>query len=69
MLKTMTDTAGAGRDVLLIEGGRDLAWGASVHLDAITVARMLGARLIIVVSGDADRVMDDIRFIHESVNL
>lgn len=69
MLKTMTDTAGAGRDVLLIEGGRDLAWGASVHLDAISVARMLGARLIVVVSGDTDRVMDDIRFIHESVNL
>lgn len=69
MLKAMADGAGAGRDVLFIEAGRDLAWGASVHLDAISVARTLGARLVLVLSGDGDRVMDDIRFIKESVNL
>jgi len=68
-LKSMADTAGAGRDVLFIEAGRDMAWGASVHLDALSVARALGARLVLVVSGDGDRVMDDIRFIRESVNM
>ncbi len=69
LLKTMAEGAGAGRDVLFIEAGRDLAWGASVHLDALSMARMLGARLVLVVSGDGDRVMDDIRFIRESVNM
>jgi uncharacterized protein len=69
MLKTMAESAGAGRDVLFIEAGRDLAWGASVHLDALSVARALGARLVLVVSGDGDRVMDDIRFVRESVNM
>jgi uncharacterized protein len=69
LLKTMADGAGAGSDVLFIEAGRDLAWGASVHLDAISVARTLGARMVLVISGDGDRVMDDIRFIRDSVNL
>ncbi len=69
MLKTMAEGASAGRDVLFIEGGRDLAWGASLHLDALSVARTLGARLVLVASGDDDRIMDDIRFIRESVNM
>jgi len=68
MLASMADSIGAGRDVLFIEGGRDLAWGASVHLDSLSVARYLGARLILVVSGDGDRVSDDIHFIRESVD-
>jgi len=68
MLASMADSIGAGRDVLFIEGGRDLAWGASVHLDSLSVARYLGARLILVVSGDGDRVSDDIHFLRESVD-
>jgi BioD-like phosphotransacetylase family protein len=68
MLTTLADTIGQGRDVLFIEGGRDLAWGASVHLDSLSVARYLGARLILVVSGDGDRVSDDIQFIHDEVD-
>jgi BioD-like phosphotransacetylase family protein len=68
MLTSLADTIGQGRDVLFIEGGRDLAWGASVHLDSLSVARYLGARLILVVSGDGDRVSDDIQFIHDEVD-
>jgi BioD-like phosphotransacetylase family protein len=68
MLTTLADTIGQGRDVLFIEGGRDLAWGASVHLDSLSVARYLGARLILIVSGDGDRVSDDIQFIHDEVD-
>lgn len=69
MLKNMAETIGAGRDVLFVEGGRDLAWGASVHLDSLSMARYLDARIIVVVSGDGDRVSDDVRFLHESVDL
>jgi BioD-like phosphotransacetylase family protein len=69
MLASLADTIGAGRDVLFIEGGRDLAWGASVHLDSLSVARYLGARLIMVVSGDGDRVSDDIQFIHDEIDI
>jgi uncharacterized protein len=68
-LSAMAEAIGSGRDALFVEGGRDLAWGASVHLDSLSVARYLAARLVVVVSGDGDRVSDDIRFLHESVDL
>ncbi|MBN2159157.1 MAG: phosphotransacetylase family protein [Spirochaetes bacterium] len=68
-LTALADASGAGRELLLVEGGRDLAWGASVHLDSISVARYLGARLVLVISGDGDRAMDDIRFIDEFIDV
>ncbi len=68
-LVTMADSIGAGRDVLFVEGGRDLAWGSSINLDSLSVARHLSARVILVVSGDGDRVSDDIRFIKEYVDI
>ncbi len=69
MLANMSEAVGTGRDVLFIEGGRDLAWGASVHLDSLSMARYLSARLVVVVSGDGDRVSDDVRFLHQSIDL
>src|SRR5271157_928049 len=60
-LTAMADSRGSGCDVLFIEGGKDLAYGASVHLDSLSVARYLNSMLVIVVGGDVDRVMDDIR--------
>lgn len=67
-LTAMADAIGADCDVLLVEGGRDLAWGSSVNLDSLAVARYLSARVVLVVSGDGDRVSDDLRFIKEYVN-
>jgi uncharacterized protein len=67
-LTAMADSIGAGRDILLIEGGRDLAWGASVNLDSLSVARDLSARLVLVASGDGDRVSDDISFIKQYID-
>ena len=51
-----------GKDVLLIEGGCDLKCGISVHLDALSVAKYLDARLVMVVSGDEYTILDDIIF-------
>jgi len=67
-LAAMADTIGTGRDVLFIEGGRDLAWGSSVNLDSLSVARGLSARFVLVVSGDGDRVSDDICFIRRYID-
>ncbi|MBP7738824.1 MAG: phosphotransacetylase family protein [Spirochaetes bacterium] len=67
-LAAMAESAGAGRDALLIEGGRDLAWGSSVNLDSLSVARSLSARLVMIASGDGDRVSDDLRFIKEYID-
>jgi BioD-like phosphotransacetylase family protein len=67
-LTAMAESREQGCDALFIEGGRDLAFGASVNLDSLSLGRNLDARLVLVVGGDADRVMDDIRFVKTYVN-
>lgn len=54
---------GRGKDLLLIEGGRDLMYGTYVHLGALSLAKHTGAKLIVVVSGDSDSVVDDVAFL------
>jgi hypothetical protein len=58
-----------GRDVLFIEGGRDLTYGISVHLDTLSLAKYTGGKLFIVVSGDNDSILDDLLFLKRHVNL
>ncbi len=59
---------GQGKKLMFIEGGGDLKYGGSVHLDALSLARYLEARLIIVVSGQEDAILDDIRFIRNYIS-
>ncbi len=59
--------AAAGKDILLVEGGSDLRYGASVHLDALSVANYIGGKLLLVVGGDEYVVLDDITFIKEYI--
>lgn len=58
----MAERAGRGKDLLIIEGGSELWHGASVHLDALSISRILKAKLILIVDGDDFDVMDDIFF-------
>lgn len=62
-LNDMVEDIGKSNDILLIEGGRDLNYGASIYLDSISVSKHLNAKLIIVVSGNNDTILDDIKFI------
>ncbi len=56
------------RDILFIEGGRDLAYGSSVHLDLMSVAKYTNAKVVIVVDGQSDSAMDDIYFLKAYVD-
>jgi len=70
--KKLMETIGSvadDRDVLFIEGGRDLSYGISVHLDTFSVAKYTGGKLFIVVSGDDDSILDDLLFLKRHVNL
>ena len=58
-----------GKDLLFVEGGRDLAYGISVYLDAVSLARYLGGNLVIVISGDENTVFDDITYVKKSMDL
>ena len=62
-LRELADAMEKGRNHLFIESGEDLLFGASVGLDALSVARATEARLILVVGGSDERIADDIAFI------
>lgn len=66
-LEETAATMGTGKDVLFIEGGPDLSFGSSVNLDADAVARMLDARLVLVLGGTDDQVSDDLAFLKSHV--
>ncbi len=62
-LLAAADAAGAGKELLLVETGADLASGASLGLDPVTLARRLQARLYVVLAGDAEVMVDDAHFL------
>ena len=66
-LEETASTMESGKDILFIEGGPDLAFGSSVSLDADAVARMLGARLVLVLGGTDDQISDDLAFVKAHV--
>ena len=68
-LLEMVTRVGAGKDLVVIEAGRDLPYGVSVHLDALSIARWTEGDLVVVVSGDENTVIDDIAFLSRSVDL
>jgi BioD-like phosphotransacetylase family protein len=59
----MAENAASGKDLLFIEGGQDLTYGSSISFDSLSMAKYLGCKMIIVVSGDMDQVLDDITFL------
>jgi len=68
-LLEMASNAGKGKELLFVECGQDLKYGSSVYLDAISVARYLGGRLLLIASGDAGKVGDDVAFVLKHVNM
>ena len=63
-LRELVESVGLDKDLLLIESGKDLTTGGSVHLDAISVTKAIDGKLLLVISGDSDSIMDDIVFVH-----
>ena len=59
----LLETVGKGKDIFFIEAGRDITYGGAVHLDAFSLAEAADAKLIVVVSGDENQILDDIFFL------
>jgi uncharacterized protein len=57
------------REILFIEGGRDLAYGISVHLDTLSLVKYTGSKLFLVASGEEDTIIDDLLFLKRHVDL
>jgi BioD-like phosphotransacetylase family protein len=68
-LSDLIENSSGGESIVYVEGGQDLTCGASVNLDAVSVARYTGGKLVIVVSGDDDMIMDDLSFVKRHVDL
>ena len=57
------------RNIVFIEAGGTLSHGASVYLDAISVARDSKADLVLVLGGHEDAVVEEIAFLKRYVDL
>jgi len=66
-LKAGVEKMSHNKDVLFIEGGKNLAYGASVHLDVMSLARHLGAPVVLVMAAGHDAV-DEAAFLLENLN-
>ncbi len=55
-------------DLLLIEGGKDFSYGASVGLSALSIAKNADAKLVFVLAGSADEICDDLTYIKNNVD-
>ena len=67
-LQETINNVSEGKDIIFIEGGKNLSYGRSVHLDPLTVARSTGAQLVLVFSGSDEAIIDDITFFTKCVN-
>lgn len=65
----LADNMGSGKDMLIVEAGKSISYGKSIHLDPLSLARYLGAKLVFVISGDDDTILDDIMFVKQNVDL
>lgn len=66
-LSDIVTDIGGKNDVLFIESGKDLASGAYLNLDPVSITKYVDGSLVIVVSGDSDSVLDDVKFIEKYV--
>jgi hypothetical protein len=68
LLETMA-IIGKDKELLFIEGGRDLSYGMSVYLDTLSLAKFSSSRLVMVISGEEDTILDDILFLKKHVDV
>jgi len=68
-LQQIAEQAGSGKDILLVEAGQDLTYGASVFLDSISLAEHLDCKLVLILSGSDDVIMDDILFLKKYMGI
>lgn len=59
----MAKDVSAGKDMLFVEGGKDIEYGISFYLNVLSLAEYLGGKLVILVGGDENYIVDNVIFI------
>jgi len=65
----MSEELATGKDILFVEGGKHIGYGVSFHLNTLSLASYLGGKLILVISGDENDILDNIVFIRKHLSL
>jgi uncharacterized protein len=58
-----------GKDLLFVEGREALRYGLSIGLDPISVTKDIDGKLLIVIDGNEDLLMDDAIFVRKYVEM
>jgi BioD-like phosphotransacetylase family protein len=66
-MKRMVEQAGRDKDLVFIECGKDLTYGAAVYLDPLTLSQTTGSSVLIVTGGEEDEIADDLAFLKRFV--
>lgn len=59
----------SSKEIIFVEGGAHLSYGASVNLDVIEIARIIDGELVLVIAGEDYAIVDDLTFIRRDINL
>jgi len=68
-LHEITEHISKNRDFLFMEAGKDLVYGASINMDALSLVKYAEADLVLVISGDEYTVMDEIAFTRRYIDI
>jgi BioD-like phosphotransacetylase family protein len=63
------DHISKNKELVFVEAGKDIFYGTSVYLDAVSLTKTLGGKLVVIVSGDDDTIIDDICFLAKYIRL
>ncbi len=59
----------AGKELLFVEGGENLRYGISLGLDPLSITRDIGGKLLVLIDGQGDILLDDALFVKKYVDL
>ncbi len=63
------EDVGKGKDIVFIEGGRGPRNGISVNIDVLSTARYSKGKLVFVLAGDENSILDDVVFIKRNLSM
>jgi BioD-like phosphotransacetylase family protein len=59
----------ADKELLFVEGAENLRYGISLGLDPLSLARYIGGKLLILINGNGDVLMDDAFFVKDYLDM
>ncbi len=68
-IRGMAEDLEAGREFLAVESGKDILLGSKIYMDGISLAKCLDAKIVMIIRGEDNMVLDDISFLNRYLDL